>query len=215
MASDFKDAFLKAGVVTKERIEQQEQHEKQLEKEKKQQAEDALRKGQLEYDQQHNEYLTKIQPFESRWQNANSKNFIKHLLNAFLPFDKGQIIFDWSLITFQIKKCCICNLDLISKVDALAKLSEIGDAFVENLSAAVKEQGLEAGLTQVSKQTKQQIFGDKLLGIFSPDSNKLFCGDCYSIFTEWIQNKMFTDVIFAKYITSIRLRSMNVISRSN
>lgn len=211
MASDFKDAFLKAGIVTKEKIEAQ---EKQIEIDKKRKIEDEENAKQRKAAQEHNEYLSKIERFESRWQSSNSKNFIKHLLNAFLPFDKGQIVFDWAMICDRPKKCCICNCKLISKVDALEKVPEITETFSNVLKNAIKEEGFISGLSSTTKQVKQQIFGDKLFGIFSQDSTKLFCGECYSIFTEWVQNKMFTDMSFARYITSIRSRQ-NVINSSN
>lgn len=214
MSSDFKEAFLKAGVVTKERINCQEHEEKQLiENEKKKQA-DNKQKQQLECDNKYNEYLVKIQPFESRWQNTNSKNFIKHLLNAYLPFDKGQIVFDWALINDRTRRCCICNRELISKIETLEKIPEMTDMFINVLEKEIKEKGLEVGLASTTQDAKQQVFGNKLFGVFSRDSTKLFCGKCYSIFTEWVQNKMFTDTIFANYITSIRLHQ-NVASRSH
>jgi hypothetical protein len=207
MASDFKDAFLKAGLVTKKEIDDKETQEKKSQLEQQKQLKEKQRQEEIEFA---SKFDSKMQSFDRLWSNIKSKNFMKHLLNAFLPFSKGQIVFDWTLISFQSKNCCICHRSLLSKIDVLEKSQEVSEHFLANLRKEFERSN--PNLSSPTLLAKQQVFGDKLFGIFSQDSKCLFCGDCFQTFSDWISNKMMSDQSFLFYINSIRRNSANVIN---
>lgn len=149
--------------------------------------------------------------FESLYNNEKSKQFAVHLLHSFLPFPDNDYIWGWEDKEKwkNGKKCCICELETLSRNDLLNKenLSKQSKVFFEGIKREVVEDNFDR--VKFYEEEKQKLFGDKVMGVTSERTSCILCAVCYELFQNWIHTKMLRDHSFCKLITHIRKSSMS------
>jgi len=56
------------------------------------------------------------------------------------------------------------------------------------------------------KTKKQEMFGDRLMGVTSNKTSCILCAPCYEVFANWVSTRMLLgDYSFSNLITKIRM----------
>lgn len=121
--------------------------------------------------------------FSQMYNDERKHNFIMHLIYAYTPFVKGKFVFDWDTESRnpQNNNCCICNRQVMSKIDSVA----IHNQYMDELMEKPEVNGFD-----ILGATGKQVFGDKLLAVGSAESNSIFCAKCFEEFTLWITEEL-------------------------
>jgi hypothetical protein len=189
------EALLKAGVISREKIEEEKKKEKdkknqeiqkQLEEEFKQRQEQQQKKEQEE---------EKFKLIKNLY--INKKQFIAHLVYAFSPIRIAQRWWVEALFTscpicgvtiltlneaFHPKKMddyCNLNLDLLHQIIKMEINSKQTDVDVENVKKIIERM--------------KSVYNGKQLGVCSPDSDKVLCQPCHQNLCEWMIKEMLMD----------------------
>lgn len=198
MTTNLQDALLKAKLVTEKQVKTvRTQKEKEEKKETKKPTPKPSPK--LEADE--------FKKFEELWNNEKSKKFLIHLLHGFMPFSDNYTIFGWEDKTHwkNGKKCCICQLETLSKQDIFEHFDEFAKTSLNSLHLSIKDENFNP--SQYMSEEKKKIFGDRLLGVTSEKTECILCSPCYETFANWIQTKLLRDGgfgEFSKIITFVR-----------
>lgn len=74
----------------------------------------------------------------------------------------------------------------MTKEDVFDKNEELTTISLEQLRLRVNNELTSEKVTEDFKR----LFGDRVLGVVSPDSTAAFCNKCFQDFASWIQNMM-------------------------
>ncbi len=145
-----------------------------------------------------------FEKFETLFCTEKSKPFAIHLLHGFLPFPDNDYIWGWEDKKWKNgKKCCICGLETLSRDDLFKNIDKQTEASMEGMIRSVKEENFN--VHEFLKSKKQEMFGDRLMGVTSEKTSCILCAPCYEIFSNWVPTRMLYDDSFAKLITKVRL----------
>lgn len=199
--TDLQDALLKAKLVTQKQVDSV-QKEKTKEKLPKKSPPPPSPKLTDEC----------FEKLETLWNNEKSKNFAIHLLHSFLPFPDNYTIFGWEdkQRWKNGKKCCICQLETLSKQDIFEHFDEFTNVSLEALKLTVQDENFDQ--VKFMSEEKKKIFGDRLLGVTSEKTSCILCSPCYENFANWVHTKMLNDGgfgEFSKVITHVRRTAMH------
>jgi hypothetical protein len=123
--------------------------------------------------------------FEDLFGNEKSKPFVIHLLHAFLPFPDNDYIWGWEDKKWKNgKKCCVCGLETLSRNDIFQNFDKQTDSILEGLRLSVSNEHFNA--SEFYKTRKQELFGDRLMGITSQKTSCIMCNPCYEVFANWV-----------------------------
>lgn len=121
--------------------------------------------------------------FDELFNNNHSRKFMNHLIFAFTPFSVVRTLEEWSPEQYKNKRCCICNVLVVSREDLLRVTPQMADASIDRLRSIAT--GVEPKSMQ---QIIQEIFHETAyIGSCSPDSKSLFCPKCVRAFFHWIE----------------------------
>lgn len=197
MGSSFADAFVKAGIASKEDAQKIEQQKKdELEKERKQ-IENAAKTIESEVRKQaFNEARrtfrppgephiiekdVRYTPFSKLWNEEKSHKFIVHLVHSYSPFNKGE--YAWLRTQLHHNKCCICKCKLLTKEDFFSKMDQLAEISIETLKLQVQN---KITVEEIQKKYSE-VLGGRVLAVVSEESKAAFCGQCFNDFVEWVQ----------------------------
>jgi len=198
--TDLKDALLRAKLITEDQLKKSQEEEKlkAAAKEKSRETRADIPSQRLTDEQ--------FKKFEDLWNNEKSKPFAIHLLHSFLPFPDNDTVWDWNEKPKwkNGKKCCICELETLSKQDVFEHLDEFSKLSLDSMFKEIKEENFNKG--EFLSQGKKKIFGDRLLGVTSERTQCVMCMPCYEIFGNWVPTKLVRDQFseFAKIMTYVR-----------
>jgi hypothetical protein len=204
--STLQDALVKAKLSTNEQIQKSKE---ELQTTQKQQSKLSPPEKQLD---------SQFDGFEKLWKNEKSKPFLIHLLHSFLPFGDNHIIWTWEEkpLWKNSKKCCICQIETLSKQDLFDHFKEWCSASSESFFKSIKDPSFDS--QEFMSLQKQKIFGERLFGVTSEKTSCIMCSPCYEIFSNWISTKMICEMHngeFNKILTYIRKTSMAKAKQTN
>ena len=121
-----------------------------------------------------------------------SRKFLGHLLHAFLPHTKVVRALN------SQSPCCLCGTPIISVTEAILRggvniienLKEQVDLEIELTEKGTSNEDITSKIVQLREEQIRKNFGDRKLGVSTPDSNKIMCQSCYTSFYEWVMNEM-------------------------
>ena len=184
MGSSFADAFVKAGVISQQHVDDIAKKEEEVIKAKKDQEEKIQQQQDLEYAEKSRKDLADIQPFIDMWNVESKQKFLIHLLHSFTPLNMGYIA--WTEKELKQKTCCICKQSLMSKEIMFSKIGELSEVGIRHL-----HQQVQGTLTEEQmKQDLNAITNGKTFGIVSEQSTAAFCCCCYDNFSKWVFNSL-------------------------
>jgi len=178
MAGSLADAFVSAGVVSKDEAEKA---KKAKVKEEKDPQKPNFRPP---HEPKRIERSASDTPFSKLWNDEKTHKFIVHLIHSYSPFSKGE--YAWTKDQLHQKTCCICQCKLMTKQDFWDKRDEVSIVSIEHLRLRIKD---ELTPEQMSKDY-QTIFQGKVFGVVSEDSKAAFCGQCFQDFAIWVQDML-------------------------
>lgn len=117
---------------------------------------------------------TQNSKFTKLFNNEKSRKFVEHLLHAFLPVKKGQFVFDWKGQGIKKKNCDICRRETLSKIGAIKVSQEAIDASM----------GEGKSIFEMFER-HAEVFKNRKLAVFSPESRTIFCAPCWKDFLNW------------------------------
>jgi hypothetical protein len=174
------DALMKANLISKSDVEEKERKEREQKEIERKQKEEAEKKRNLENEAQRKEQIERLQPIENLYNTM--RPLLLHLVYAFSP---SRIASRWFGSGTSV--CPICNTTILTLDEALNP--EKMNKFCE-LSLDAISQSLTNKNTQETVQKMREIYGNKRLGVCSPDSTKVLCEPCFSNLIEWTTIKI-------------------------
>jgi len=190
--STLQDALVNAKLATEKQVEQAKKEQvKQDKPEPKPKREDTVHLD------------SQFDSFEKLFTNEKSKPFLIHLLHSFLPFPDNHIIWDWNEKTEwkNGKKCCICQLETLSKQDIFEHLNEWTEISLESIRKEVEAYSANQpfNTSEYIHQHKERIFGKRLLGVTSERTSCIICHPCYELFSNWVPTRMLREGGFGEF----------------
>lgn len=192
MPGNFADALLKAGVISKEKMETEVSREERIKKEAedKRKREEAIR--QEEARAEHEAHMNLLKPIQTLYRAPATTPLIKELVYAFTPASNSSRWFGDD--TNRI--CSICKNGILTVGQALSRpvLEAHTNAVLGSLqreAAAIKE-GKEPGPVDISESIYafRKITQGKLLGVSSPDTDRILCHSCWEKLIAWIEHEI-------------------------
>jgi hypothetical protein len=209
MPGNFADALLKAGVISKEKMDTEVTREERI----KQDIENRKRKeeeGQRDAARaEHEAHMAFIKPIQTFYRTAATTHTTRELVYAFTPHSVASRWFGDD----PNRICSVCKKGILTVEQALSKpvLEAHTNAVLSSIhreAVAIKE-GREPGPVDISESVYafQKVTGGKLLGVSSPDSDRILCHNCWERLIAWIEheiiqgNRDINDIITRKRIS--------------
>lgn len=167
----FEDAFLKAGLISEDQLKAK----RKQEKEALEQRQNIERKQQREKEESHHK---RFALFEELYN--NKQKFLLHLIHTFTPTSKLQM---WEPNQGKDTRCCACGTYLIGQVEALSKSMDVAQVMLEDLARSA---GSNPMTPDERNEQYRKLFGDRKLGVMTPESTASFCKPCLQDFVEWV-----------------------------
>ena len=126
---------------------------------------------------------------ESTYDSEKGKGFITHLIRSFFPIGKGTYLIESDM---TVKRCCLTKTRLISKsavANAMFKTTpkEFSDYLKSSLLIDEKQEDTN---TVIDHPAKKHLPNGALLGIISPDSDKMICQPAYEQLYNFYANRI-------------------------
>jgi hypothetical protein len=209
MPGNFADALLKAGVISKEKMEteiaREERIKQDIENRKQREEENRREAARAEHEAQ----MAFIKPIQVLYRTAATTHLTQELVYAFTP---SSVASRWYGDDIN-RICSICKKGILTVEQALSKpvLEAHANAVLNSLhreAVAIKE-GKESGPIDISEDLLnfRKATGGKILGVASPDSDRILCHNCWERLSAWIEheiiqgNRDINDIITRKRIS--------------
>ena len=117
--------------------------------------------------------------------NPKSRNFLNHLVKAYLPISQVDKVWDKPKGPF---KCVLTKIDLISVQELMdgMQTEDFKHKLVENLKAAFTEEGSIQATSPIA-----ELAGDKLLGCTGTNTTTFMSYPAFKEFYNWVVTKIF------------------------